>query len=53
MTDKLKDRLRFTVGLLAFVYEVTVESGDRPWIIVTAAGLMGYSVVTKLADRLK
>jgi hypothetical protein len=53
MTDRQKDMIRFIAGLLAFGYEVIIENSDRPWIIVTAAGLMGYSAVTNLAGRLK
>lgn len=52
MNERLKDRLRFISGLLVLGYETVIEKADRPWLIVAAIGLMGYSGITKLGKLL-
>lgn len=52
MRESLKDGIRFFTGLTMLIFETGWEKADRPWLIVAALGLMGYSGVTKLASRL-
>lgn len=53
MSESLKDKIRFFAGVMLLTYETAVEKADRPWLIVAALGLMGYSQIGRLADTLK